>query len=327
MFLEVLDSLSGEKLKKRNALLVNFGLEAEENVEKTVLLWDEETLVGCGSIDDNVLKLIAVDRTYQGQGISAKIVTALRQEAFKKGKTHLFLYTKPQNEQMFTDLFFYPVAKTENVLLMENKKDGVKNFVASLDKNKNAKAASAVVINGNPFTLGHRFLIEIAAKQSEHVYVFVLSEDKSEFSFAERFEMAKKGTEHLLNVTVLPTGPYLISSATFPKYFLKNRDQVQKIQCELDIEIFANYFAPEFNIVKRFVGSEPLSKLTNEYNNALKEMLPQKNIELVVIERLEENQQPVSASHIRKEIESGRIENIYNLVPQTTLEVILRRTK
>lgn len=40
MFLEVLDSLSGEKLKKRNALLVNFGLEAEENVEKTVLLWD-----------------------------------------------------------------------------------------------------------------------------------------------------------------------------------------------------------------------------------------------------------------------------------------------
>lgn len=327
MFLEVLDSLSDEKLKRRNALLTDFGLEADETVEKTVLLWDEDTLVGCGSIDDNVLKLIAVDSAYQGQGVSAKIVTALRQEAFKKGKTHLFLYTKPKNEQMFADLFFYPVAKTENVLLMENKKDGVKNFVASLNKNKNAKSAAAVVINGNPFTLGHRFLIETAARECQHVYVFVLSEDKSEFSFSERIEMAEKGCEDLLNVTVLPTGPYLISSATFPKYFLKNRDQVQKIQCELDIEIFSNYFAPEFNIVKRYVGSEPLSNLTNEYNNALKQLLPQKNIEVCVIDRLEENSEPVSASRVRKEIKSGKIKNIYNLVPQTTLEVILRGIK
>ena len=128
------------------------------------------------------------------------------------------------------------------LLLMENKRDGICQFLAALPEGENKKVVGAAVMNCNPFTKGHRFLIETAAKECDRLYVFVLSEDKSEFSAADRMNMVKLGTADLPNVTVLPTGPYLISAATFPTYFLKNRDGAEQVQCLLDIAIFCKFF-------------------------------------------------------------------------------------
>lgn len=298
--------------------LAKEGLEADRNLEKTVLIWDNGQLIATGSRQDNLLKCIAVDDSRQGEGLTATVLTALRQDAFASGHKHLFLYTKPQNKYMFQSLFFYPVAQTGQVLLMEDRQGGIQSFLDTLPAAPAEGIVGAAVMNCNPFTLGHRYLIETAASECDRLYVFVLSEDKSQFSAQDRMELVKKGTADLPNVTVLPTGPYLISSATFPTYFLKERDKAATVQCALDIEIFTRYYAPKFGITRRYVATEPLSPMTNQYNEALKAQLPQKGIELRELTRKESEGTPISASALRALLGTGQPEKVRKLVPETT---------
>ena len=179
----------------------------------------------------------------------------------------------------------------------------------------------ALVMNCNPFTKGHQYLIEAAAKECQRVYVFVLSEDKSQFSAKDRMEMVKLGTSHIPNVTVLPTGPYLISSATFPTYFLKDRESAQQVHCLLDIEIFCRYYAPRLGISRRYVGTEPLSPMTAQYNEALKENLPQKGIRVIEVPRLELDV-PISASAVRTALKAGDENTLKAILPQSTYDYL-----
>ena len=328
MDIELSMQLRRTKRKLWQDFLAAVGLEADEAVEQTVLIWEGEELIATGSRQGNILKCIAVAPTHQGEGLLAKVLTVLRQEAFQEGLQHLFLYTKPQNAHLFEPLLFYPVVQTEHVLLMEDQKQGIHTFIAGLHSQKLTGKIGAAVMNCDPFTLGHQHLVTYAASQCDHLFVFVLSEDKGHFSAADRMAMVKKGTAHLPNVTVLPTGPYLISSATFPTYFLKERDQADRIQCMLDIEIFAKYFAPAFSISHRFVGSEPLSPLTNRYNETLQKHLPLHDITVEQIPRLELSGTPISASAVRAALTTGDLDTVRTLVPQTTfdhLQTIIRR--
>ena len=318
MDIEVVYGLRGAKKEKWAAFLQRAGLEADEQLESTVLLWDEGEIIATGSRMGNLLKCIAVDEFRQGEGLTATLLTQLRQDAFSQGHSHLFLYTKPKNEMMFSSLFFYPIAKTDTVLLMENKKGGMESFLKTLPDGDGSGIAGAAVMNCNPFTKGHRYLIETAAKECDRLYVFVLSEDKSEFSARDRMEMVKLGTADLPNVTVLPTGPYLISSATFPTYFLKDRESAEQVHCLLDIEIFSRYYAPKFGITRRYVGTEPLSQMTNQYNDALKAHLPGRGIELREIPRLEQDSTPVSASAVRAALAAHDTETLEKFLPETT---------
>ena len=322
MYIETIKNIAGQKQKIWEEFLKSFSLDTDMNISETVLIFDDDTLIATGSRQGNILKCIAVDPSRQGEDLTSKIITPLRQSAFEEGFSHLFLYTKPENKYVFSSLFFYEIAKTDKVLLMENRQDGISSFINSLKKDDSGKNVGACVMNCNPFTLGHRYLIETASKQCDLLYVFVVSEDKSEFSFKDRFEMVKRGCEDLKNVRVLETGPYLISSATFPTYFLKDKDNVNEIQCMLDIEIFSKYYAPHFSITKRFVGTEPLSPSTDKYNQALKKYLPQKNIELIEVPRLETKDTPISASKVRKLIKENNFEALQEYLPKTTLEYI-----
>lgn len=322
MDVELIACPQGRKQKLWADFLARAELEADTQVERTVLVWDCEQLIATGSRQGNLLKCIAVDPMRQGEGLTATVLTALRQDAFSAGHKHLFLYTKPRNKFMFSSLFFYPVAQTDTVLLMENKPNGITGFLDTLPAARTAGKVGAVVMNCNPFTLGHRYLIETAAKQSDHLYVFILSEDQSRFPAADRLELVKQGTADLPNITVLPTGPYLISSATFPTYFLKEREKAQTVQCLLDIEIFAKYFAPKFGITERFVGTEPLSPMTSQYNEALAQHLPGRGIALRQIPRLEIGGAPVSASRVRALLGTGQPALLRQLVPRTTFEYL-----
>ena len=325
MEMEVLSRLRGTKRHMWQELLQRSGLTADESAEQTVLLWDDDRLAAAGSRQGNLLKCIAVDPDRQGDGLTATLLTALRQEAFRDGHRHLFLYTKPENRAIFSSLFFYPIAQTEKVLLMEDQKDGIRRFLEGLPVRSCSGDVGSVVMNCNPFTLGHRWLIETAAASCEHLYVFVLSEDKSRFSAADRLEMVRLGTADLSNVTVLPTGPYLISSATFPTYFLKERDSAPDIHCALDLEIFTRYFVPRFSITHRFVGTEPLSPATGRYNDALKAHLPPRGVSLLELPRPEQAGQPVSASAVRALLDSGDISSVRALVPPTTFDYLQAR--
>lgn len=328
MDIELQNQLRRTKRTVWRSFLADAGLEADEAVEQTVLVWDGEQLIATGSREGNLLKCIAVAPSRQGEGLLAKVLTALRQEAFRAGHRHLFLYTKPENVHLFSSLLFYPVVQTNQVLLMEDKKQGIAEFIAGLHPQNRTGHIGAVVMNCDPFTLGHQHLVTYAAGCCDHLYVFVLSEDKGFCSAADRLEMVKKGTAHLSNVTVLPTGPYLISSATFPTYFLKERDQADRIQCMLDIQVFVKHFAPAFSITHRFVGNEPLSPLTGRYNEVLKENLPLYGITFEQIPRLERNGTPISASAVRAALNAGDLDTVRTLVPQTTfdhLQTIIRR--
>ena len=318
MDIELTNSLRGAKLDAWNSLLRKEGLTPDVKTESTVLIWEQDTLVATGSRQENLLKCIAVDDAHQGEGLTATVLTQLRQDAFRAGYDHLFLYTKPKNRYMFQSLFFYPITETNDVLLMENRQNGIGQFLNTLSAETSGETVGAAIMNCNPFTKGHRYLIETAAKECDRLYVFVLSEDKSEFSFTDRLEMVKRGTADLANVTILPTGPYLISSATFPTYFLKDREQAETVHCLLDIAVFAQYYAPKFGITRRYVGTEPLSPMTAQYNAALKDHLPPNGIELWEIPRLEQAGTPVSASAVRKLLESKQFDALKTLVPDTT---------
>ena len=312
----------GPKQNKWAAFLAQAELEADLSVERTVLIWDEGQLIATGSRQGNLLKCIAVDPLRQGEGLTATVLTQLRQDAFSAGHKHLFLYTKPKNKLQFQSLFFYPIAQTDQVLLMEDRPKGIGEFLETLPAADTTGTIGSLVMNCNPFTKGHRYLIETAAQACDHVYVFVLSEDKSRFSAADRLEMVKLGTADLPNVTVLTTGPYLISSATFPTYFLKEREKAESIHCLLDIEIFAKYFVPKFGITHRYVGTEPLSPMTEQYNAALRQHLPGKGITLVEIPRLTLADTPVSASAVRAFMDAGDTDALQAIVPATTFDYL-----
>ena len=301
-------------LAKWESLLAKAGLTPDRDTDQTVTVWEQEDLIATGSRKGNLLKCIAVDPAHRGEDLTAAVLSQLRGSAFAQGHKHLFLYTKPENLRMFESLFFYPIAQTVDVLLMEDQKNGIGQFLSSLPAATPGKKIGAAVMNCNPFTLGHRYLIETASKECDHVYVFVLSEDQSRFSAKDRMEMVRLGTADLPNVTVLPTGPYLISSATFPTYFLKDREAAATIHCKLDIAIFETYFVPRFGITHRYVGTEPLSPMTAQYNEALKKHL--QSVALVEVPRLETENSPVSASAVRAALEKG--EDIRHLVPETT---------
>ena len=304
-------------------LLQKAGLTPDKDTDQTVTVWEGESLIATGSRKGNLLKCIAVDPAHRGEDLTAAVLSRLRNDAFQAGYKHLFLYTKPENLQMFEGLFFYPIAQTDTVLLMEDRRNGIREFLDSLPEALPGEKIGAAVMNCNPFTLGHRYLIETAAKECDHVYVFVLSEDQSRFSAKDRMEMVRLGTKDLGNVTVLPTGPYLISSATFPTYFLKDREQAAQIHCRLDIEIFTKYFVPRFGITHRYVGTEPLSPMTAQYNEALKTYL--KDITLREVSRLEKEDAPVSASRVRSLLDAG--EDISPYVPQSTYQYLTQGGK
>ena len=321
---EITTDLSGKAYEGWKKLMDESGLAADSEDVRTLLIYDGDELIATGSRDGSVLKYIAVADSHRGEDLTASVLTELRRDAFEDGHTHLFLYTKPMNRYMFEELFFYPVAATENVLIRENEKDGIAKFVRSLPKTECRGVIGAAVMNCNPFTLGHRALIKRAASECDHVYVFVLSEDKSEFSFADRIEMVRLGTADIPNVTVLHTGPYLISALTFPTYFIKDRDKAKHAACEADVKIFAEYFAKELSITRRYVGSEPNSALTEAYNRTLKEKLPSYGIQVAEIERVCEGGAPISASTVRKLIGEGDVSSLSRLVPKTTLDHILK---
>ncbi len=323
-FEEIGMPFSGKKLEELKSFLNECELEYDSGIEFTVNLREQNgSIAASGSIQGNVLKCIAVSNEHQGQGLSASVLTLLQNYAAGKKIDHLFLFTKPKNYRMFCELGFYKITQTDDVLLMENKRDAINEFVKGLERPENAGVVGAIVANCNPFTLGHRYLIEEALKQCDNLHLFILSEDKSVFSAAARFKMAEEGISDLKNVYLHKTSDYLISSAVFPTYFMKDKVKAKEANCQLDIKIFCEFFAKQLGITRRFVGTEPSCLVTDAYNSALKQILPTFDIELVEIERKKGCEEPISASKVRSLLLDGDFENIKLLVPDSTYKMLL----
>lgn len=308
---------AGALRRRLEAFLARQGLDYDQGIQLAVALYDSQgRIAAAGGLQKNVLKCIGVAEEYRGEGLTASVVSALRAAAFERGQRRLFLFTKPQNDRMFGEFGFYEVARTGDMLLMESEKGGVQRFAASLQQGTGCQAA--IVANCNPFTLGHDYLIRQAAARCDTLHLFILSEDASLFPAQVRLELVRQATADLANVLVHPTSDYLISAATFPTYFLKEGQIEQGAGGALDLEIFGRYFAPALSISRRFVGQEPFSPTTAQYNRQMKQILPRFGVEVTELPRKEQGGQAISASRVRQLLAEGRMDQVRLLVPEVT---------
>lgn len=184
----------------------------------------------------------------------------------------------------------------------------------------------AIVMNCNPFTKGHRYLIEKATEKVDKLYIFVVEEDKSYFKFLDRFKMVEKGVSDLVNVCVIPSGKYMISNDTFAQYFKK--EQVQIIESmDYDIHIFGEIVAEELGIRYRFVGEELVDRVTCEYNETMKRILPEYGVTVIEIPRCtfdisEDEEEIISASLVRSALQRNDVRMLEKLCPASTLKYI-----
>ena len=332
------EPLEGTYLERAKTLLQDDGLTYETPAEHTYCLLDDSGLmIATASLDANVIKYVAVSHHHRGEGLTATLMTHIVRYAMAHGQKHLFLYTKPESVQFFKPFGFYEVQKASKVVLLENKRNGLASFIANVQKETaqyiqehqedvtKIHTVGAIVANCNPFTNGHRYLIETAHNRCDLLHVFVVSTDKSTFPRSVRFDLVQKGCADLSHTVVHSTGDYLVSPATFPTYFMKEQSAFHKLALshELDIKIFVEYFVKNLHINIRFVGSEPLDKTTEAYNRSMAKMLPLSGVELIEIPRKELHRSPISASRVRKLMEEGRVKETKDLVPSTTYRYLI----
>jgi len=304
--------------KQVDALLEQEGIRRDGNLDYTCGLFDSSwRLAATGSCFGNTIRCLAVDCDRQGEGLLNQIVSHLMEVQTQRGNTHLFLYTKPQSARFFGDLGFYEIVQAEGVVFMENRRRGFSDYCAALERTRREGTSAAIVMNANPFTLGHLHLVERAAAENNAVHLFVLSEEAGPIPFAVRRQLVHQGTAHLPGVVCHDSGPYIISAATFPSYFLRDEDAVIRAHAALDIQLFGS-IAAHLDIRCRYVGEEPASRVTGLYNAVMARDLPEKGVACRIIPRLEAEGRPVSASTVRQAIHDGRLEDIRPLVPEST---------
>ena len=300
------------------ALLEGENIALDGNLDYTCGLFDDNwELVATGSAFGPTLRCFAVDHTHQGEGLLNQILTHLVERQAEKGNFHLFLYTKPETVKFFTDLGFFEIARVENLSFLENRRNGFLRFCQALAKEQRPGVSAAIVMNANPFTLGHLHLVERAAAENDTVHLFVLSEEASLFPFAVRKRLVAEGTAHLGNVILHESGPYIISAATFPSYFLKDEDRIIRTHAALDLALFSS-IAGALNVTRRYVGEEPTSHVTSLYNDIMARELPARGVECVILPRFQIQGVPVSASTLRKALQAGDREAVRSLVPEPT---------
>lgn len=314
-------------LARIGSFLERFSLLLEGGPDVSVIVEDAGgSLAGTGSLQGNVIKMMAVDPDWQEAGLSGTIVSRLVEWGRARGITHFFVFTKPETSNKFLGFGFRELARYEPfAALLEMGQPGIEQFREYLESCKTnlaeGQVAGSVVVNCNPFTRGHQYLAEQASAKCDWLYIIVVEADLSSFPFNDRFELVKAGTSHLSNVTVLRSGEYAVSPATFPSYFLKDAsiENIASIQAKLDVTLFANLFVPELEISVRFVGTEPYCPVTGAYNEAMAEVLPPRGVLLEVIPRITlEGNEVVSASTVRAMLRDGKLDLVRRMVPDCT---------
>lgn len=303
-------------------LLQQEGIRRDGHLDCTCGIFDEDMdLIATGSCFHNTLRCLAVDNSHQGEGLLGQVVSHLLDVQAQRGNFHVFLYTKPKSAKFFGDLGFYTVAQVPGKLVfMENRRTGFRDFCAALSPAPDGRKTAAIVMNANPFTLGHRFLVERAARENEVVHLFVLEENAGPIPAAVRFRLVQEGVKDLPNVFLHKSGPYMISSATFPSYFLREGDEVIAVQGALDGAVFAK-IAGQLGITRRYLGSEPTSHVTSLYNDILSRELPKSGVEAIIVPRcLAEDGRTVSASTVRQAIHDGNLESVRPMLPGSTYD-------
>ncbi len=326
---ESVETSNGMLSEEIISFLKSNGLGVDDDIEQFVIARCRRKMIACAGVAGSALKCIAVDSEWRGTSLSPQIIHEAQLLAAQKGEYHLFLLTSPENVKSFRGCGFYPlVTLDERAALMENTPIGIHRYCSQLRQNHLVVAdkIGAIVMNANPFTLGHQYLIEQAAQACDWLHVFVVQEDVSVFPFQERLSMVREGSHYLSNVTVHPGSKYIISRGTFPGYFLKEKQIVNEVYAAVDLMMFRRYIAPSLGITQRFVGTEPFCKVTAHYNRAMHHWLedemtmPATSIRVNEIQRItDDNNLPISASAVRQLLKENNLSAVKDRVPASTM--------
>jgi [citrate (pro-3S)-lyase] ligase len=308
---------TAERLDARR-LIESQGLAFEDGCDELVGIYDSTCLVAVAARAGYVLKMFAVDDSCQGGEALGALVTTLTSLGRAAGHDALLVFTRSEHAASFEHCGFRLLVATGAVALLECG-GGLDRYLDAHRHLRRDGTNGAVVINGNPFTRGHQYLVETAAAQVDTLYVFIVREDRSVFPFAARFRLAEEATRHLSNVVLLDTSRYAVSAGTFPSYFLRQNDEKARLQMEVDVRVFATHLAPAFGITQRFVGHEPYCDTTAGYNRTMKDVLPQFGIALVEVDRTALDGRFISATDVRAALAAGDVAAVESQVPPTTL--------
>ena len=301
------------------------GLRMETlDVYYTLQNTDGDILAGAGLAGD-VIKCVAVAPEARSEGLVAPLVSHILSQ---HGPGNLKVFTKPENEAVFESLGFHAIARAPLAILMENGrgleaycaclKDTLLSFRPTEGSGEISSSVGVVVMNANPFTLGHRYLLEQAAARVDRLVVIPVRTSYA-FPYTERLAMIKAGAPS--GVTVVEGSDYQISAATFPTYFLKDLSEAAETQMRLDLDLFARHIAPALGATVRFVGSEPQDPLTARYNALMQEVLPLKVVEIPRLKAEPINTSHtavISASAVRTALEEGSYSRAAALCPEST---------
>lgn len=310
---------------------------------------DGDEILAGGGLDGNVIKCVAVSEAARSEGLMNILVSRLIAIAREEGRESVKAFTKPENEGIFKSLGFTLLASSPKAILMENGSGGLLEYRKYLESLARPGRNGVIVMNANPFTKGHRYLVEQAASLVDNLYVIVVREDRSRFPYAERKAMIDAGCAGLDNVIVCEGSDYAISAATFPTYFLKKLDDATDTQIALDLDLFVNHIAKPLGVTVRFAGSEPEDALTRRYNELMAEILPgtsvavvrqdhqpdselvegsavrqaRRPIDFVEIPRLEQKGKPLSATSLRRALDKGGFKEAMEYIPKSTIPYLV----
>lgn len=299
----------------------------------TIVDESSDEMIAGGGLKGSVIKCVAVADGHKGEAVANVIVSHLIAKANAEGCQCVKLYTKPDNRQLFESLSFRLIAESPNAILMETGVGGIEKYSEELRvkseelKNDESVVSNArkpigvIVMNANPFTLGHRFLVEQSSELVERLYVVVVREDCSMFSYNERKAMVSQGVRDIGNVVVVDGSDYAVSVATFPTYFLKQLSDATDTQIILDLDIYRRRIAPALGATIRFFGSEPTDPLTRRYNELMHQQLGEEHVH--EIQRKQQEGSAISASRVRKAMMEGCLWDAIQLVPPTTIPYII----
>lgn len=330
---ETKEAKSAVQLERFQQFLRQAGLTLDNDIECYILVKKQGDLIACAGLAGNLIKCVAVSTEHRGHHLSRRIIEEITILASQKGIFHLFLYTEPSNVRFFKSCGFHLIATaSNNVSLLENNPKGLERHCRKLHGSyKKGDRIGSIVMNANPFTFGHQYLIEQAAADCDWLHIFVVSTDVSQFSFESRFNMVRTGSQHLNNVTVHVGGNYIISRATFPHYFLKDSLLADQSFTAIDLMLFRQHIAPTLGITHRYVGTEPFCQVTARYNQDMhhwleEELVSAPYVKVVEIDRKrDEVGVEISASGVRRLMKENNedvdwMESLRHIVPETTVK-------
>jgi [citrate (pro-3S)-lyase] ligase len=320
------------EMEEVRKLLAANNLALDSLVDVFVICRQQGRIIACAGLDHNTIKCVAVDDDCRGESLSLRLGSEVIKLAAERGQFHLFLYSAPHNLPVFRGWGFYPLVEVpQRVVLMENRPVAIERYCDRLREHRRpGRKIGGIVLNANPFTLGHRYLVEQAADACDWLHVFVVGEDASLFSYADRFALVAAGVKHIDILTLHPGSEYIISRATFPGYFLKDQTLIDSSWAAIDLLLFREYIAPALGITHRYVGTEPFDPVTNTYNTDMKHWLQHAAsaappITVVEVSRASVRGVPISASEVRRLAARRDFSAITELVPATTLQFLERK--